>query len=272
MSVGVSAHAQDFASAPAAQQAQTTVDSATISARLERLPITRRIFWTRNIIGAATFFDGYTVICIAYAMPLLVKEWGLNPNETGMILSAGYLGQVLGAIFFGWLAERIGRLKVLLFTILLFVSMDVACLFATGAAIMITLRFIQGIGTGGEVPVASAYINEYIGSRGRGRFFLLYEVMFLLGLVAAGLIARALVPVLPYRSGRLSVPWARAAVPERVTSCSRLFMTKALRASMARGRSLTSGGVTSDNTRPLWSVTRATSQGLMRWPPLANTE
>ena len=32
---------------------------ADISARLERLPITRRVFWTRNIIGAATFFDGY---------------------------------------------------------------------------------------------------------------------------------------------------------------------------------------------------------------------
>ena len=179
-----------------AEASNTTamLDRASISARLERLPITPRVFWTRNIIGAATFFDGYTVICIAYAMPVLVKEWSLSPSETGMILSAGYLGQLIGAIFFGWLAERLGRLKVLLFTILLFVSMDVACLFAAGAATMMVLRFLQGIGTGGEVLVASAYINEYIGSRGRGRFFLLYEVMFLLGLVGAGLIARALVP------------------------------------------------------------------------------
>jgi putative MFS transporter len=38
---------------------------ADISARIERLPITRQVFWTRNIIGAATFFDGYTVIAIA---------------------------------------------------------------------------------------------------------------------------------------------------------------------------------------------------------------
>ena len=48
---------------------------------------------------------------------------------------------------------------------------------------MILFRFLQGIGTGGEVPVASAYINEYIGAKQRGRFFLLYEVMFLVGLV-----------------------------------------------------------------------------------------
>ncbi|MET0170993.1 MAG: MFS transporter, partial [Agrobacterium vaccinii] len=173
---------------------------AEISARLERLPITREVFWARNIVGAATFFDGYTVIAIAYAMPVLVKEWSLTPSQTGLILSMGYLGQLIGAIVFGWLAEKVGRLKVLLFTILLFVSMDVACLFAAGAGMMMAFRFVQGVGTGGEVPVASAYINELIGSKGRGRFFLLYEVMFLLGLVGAGLIGYFLVPVYGWKA------------------------------------------------------------------------
>ncbi|HBK45827.1 MAG TPA: MFS transporter [Xanthomonadaceae bacterium] len=173
---------------------------AKISARLERLPITRQVFWARNIIGAATFFDGYTVIAIAYAMPVLSKEWNLTPGQIGAILSAGYLGQLFGAVFFGWLAERIGRLHVLLFTILLFVSMDIACLFAGGAAAMMAFRFIQGIGTGGEVPVASAYVNELIGSKKRGRFFLLYEVMFLLGLLAAGGIGYFLVPAFGWKA------------------------------------------------------------------------
>ena len=111
-----------------------------------------------------------------------------------MILSFGYLGQLVGAVFFGWLAERIGRLRVLLVTVLVFVSMDIACLFAWGAWSMILFRFVQGIGTGGEVPVASAYINEFIGAKRRGRFFLLYEVLFLVGLVGAGLIGSLLVP------------------------------------------------------------------------------
>ena len=123
---------ESLAAAPQARAGTPFDGQAEISARLERLPITRRVFWTRNIIGAATFFDGYTVIAIAYAMPVLVREWGLNPQQTGWILSVGYLGQLFGAVLFGWLAERHGRLKVLLFTILLFVSMDVACLFATG--------------------------------------------------------------------------------------------------------------------------------------------
>ena len=184
-----------FALAPGAFEAQ-----ARISARLERLPITRQVFWARNIIGAATFFDGYTILAIAYAMPVLVREWRLTPPEVGMILSFGYLGQLAGAVFFGWLAERIGRLRVLLVTVLVFVSMDIACLFAWGAWSMILFRFVQGIGTGGEVPVASAYINEFIGAKRRGRFFLLYEALFLVGLVGAGLIGSLLVPAYGWRA------------------------------------------------------------------------
>lgn len=229
------AHTLAPTGAPAASRASTSAaiphEQAEISARLERLPITPRVFWTRNIIGAATFFDGYTVIAIAYAMPVLVREWNLDPQQTGAILSMGYVGQLFGAVLFGWLAERLGRLKVLLFTILLFVSMDVACLFATGALMMMVFRFIQGIGTGGEVPVASAYINEYIGSHGRGRFFLLYEVMFLFGLVGAGLIARALVPVYGWQ-----VMFAVGLVPAIILLPLRFFMKESPRWLASKGR------------------------------------
>src|SRR4051812_49471305 len=78
--------------------------------------------------------------------------------------------------------------------------MDVACLFAWSGASMLVFRFLQGIGTGGEVPVASAYINEFIGARKRGRFFLLYEVIFPVGLLFAGLAGYFLVPVYGWRA------------------------------------------------------------------------
>ena len=134
-------------------------------------------------------------------------------------------------MFFGWLAERLGRLRILLFTILLFVSMDIACLFAWGAGSMMLFRFVQGIGTGGEVPVASAYINEYIGSKGRGRFFLLYEVMFLFGLVGAGLIARALVPIFGWK-----VMFLVGLVPALILIPLRFFMKESPRWLASKGR------------------------------------
>ncbi|MCP3387735.1 MFS transporter [Bradyrhizobium sp. CCGB12] len=171
-----------------------------IAARLDRLPVTRRLSIIRIVIGAATFFDAYTVLAIAFAMPVLVREWSLSPAEVGAILSLGYVGQLIGAVFFGWLAERIGRIKVLWITITLFVGMDIACLFATGAVSMMLCRFVQGIGTGGEVPVASAYVNEMIGSRKRGRFFLLYEVIFPVGLMFAGVVGYFLVPLYGWRA------------------------------------------------------------------------
>jgi len=71
-----------------------------ISARIERLPITRKLSLIRVIIGAATFFDAYTVLAIAFAMPVLSREWQLTPSQIGMILSCGYLGQMVGAVFF----------------------------------------------------------------------------------------------------------------------------------------------------------------------------
>jgi putative MFS transporter len=174
--------------------------NAALVARLERIPVTRRLLMIRIIIGAATFFDAYTVLVIAFAMPQLVTQWGLTPGWVAMILSAGYVGQFVGAILFGWVAEKIGRLPTLLITIVVFVSMDIACLFAWNGASILVFRFLQGIGTGGEVPVASAYINEFIGARKRGRFFLLYEVIFPVGLLFAGLAGYFLVPVYGWRA------------------------------------------------------------------------
>jgi MFS transporter, putative metabolite:H+ symporter len=185
---------------PQAAMPDSSHTAESISARLERLPVTRQLLTIRLVIGTATFFDAYTVLAIAFAMPVLVREWKLSPSEVGMILSFGYLGQLLGAVVAGWLAERIGRVRVLWLTITLFVGMDIACLFATGATSMIVYRFVQGIGTGGEIPVASAYVNEMIGAGKRGRFFLLYEVIFPVGLMFAGAIGYFLVPVYGWKA------------------------------------------------------------------------
>ena len=72
------------------------------------------------------------------------------------------------------------------------------------------------------------------------------------------------VPVLPYKSGRFKAAWAEAAVPERVTSCSKLSITKALRASITRADSFKAGAWVTTSTLPFCSVTRLISQGLTR--------
>jgi putative MFS transporter len=205
--------------------------NAHIVARLERLPVTPRLLLIRVIVGIATFFDAYTVLAIAFAMPQLVTEWKLTPTEVGLIISAGYVGQLLGAVVFGSLAERIGRLKTLFITIVLFVSMDISCLFAWSGLSMMAFRFMQGVGTGGEVPVATAYINEFIGAEKRGRFFLLYEVIFPIGLMFAGMAGYFLVPIYGWKA-----MFVVGLVPSVLTIPLRWFMPESPRWLASKGR------------------------------------
>ncbi len=166
-----------------------------IAARLERLPMTGLKVWSRLLLGTATFFDAYAVLAIAYALPVLVRDWHLAPAAIGYIISSSFAGQFIGALFFGWLAEKKGRLYTANLTILVFALMSIACIFAWDATSLAALRFLQGIGLGGEVPVAGAYINEVVGARGRGRFFVLYEMAFSLGLLGASAVGYWLVPI-----------------------------------------------------------------------------
>jgi MFS transporter, putative metabolite:H+ symporter len=168
--------------------------AAMLIARIERLP---RTFWyvkARMIVGTATFFDGFDAITIAYVLPVLIGMWKLAPGQIGLLISSGYIGQIAGAILFGWLGDKWGRIPTLALAIGLFGITSLACAFAWDYNSLFVFRTIQGIGLGGEVPVAASYITEMAKARGRGRFFLLYECVFAVGLLTASLLGLWLVP------------------------------------------------------------------------------
>ena len=105
----------------------------------------------------------------------------------------------MGALFFGWLAGRIGRRKTILLTTMFY---GVCSLLVAGAwdfNSLLWLRVLQGIGLGGEVPVASAYLSEWIPAQARGRYVALFEVTAPLGILAAGLLGAWVVPEFGWR-------------------------------------------------------------------------
>lgn len=207
-------------------------------ARLERLPLSRSLVMVRVIVGLATLFDGFETLAIAFVMPVLITEWHLSPAEVGAIISIGYIGQLVGALFFGWLAERWGRLNCLLITVSIFTAMSLSCVFAWSGTALMVFRFIQGIGTGGEVPVASAYINEFIGAKKRGKFFLLYEVLFPIGLMMAALIGYFIVPAFGWRA-----MFIIGVIPALLTIPLRFFLPESPRWLINRGRIAEAGAV-----------------------------
>jgi len=168
--------------------------AADVVARIERLPMSAWHVKARVIIGVATFFDAFDALAIAFVLPVLVPLWKLTGPQIGFMISAGYLGQLAGALFFSWVAQRFGRVRALVWSILVLSIMSVACASAWDYQSLLIFRTLQGLGLGGEVPIAAVYISEITRAKGRGRFVLLYELIFPIGLVGAGLLARFIVP------------------------------------------------------------------------------
>jgi len=140
----------------------------------------------RLIVGAATLFDGVDTLVIAYALPVLTAAWHLSSQKAGILISAGYVGQLIGGVCFGWLADRIGRVSTIRYTIAIYAALSLICALSWSYSSLLVFRVLQGLGLGGEVPVAATYINEFAKARTRGRFFLLYEQAYSAGrLVAA---------------------------------------------------------------------------------------
>ena len=168
-------------------------------ARLERVPFSRWHLRARVIMGSATFFDAFDALSLAFVLPVLVRLWGITPVEIGWLISAGYLGQFVGALVFGSMAERYGRIRSAAGATALMSVMSLACALAGNFPALLALRLVQGIGVGGEMPVAAVYINELSKAKGRGRFFLLYEMIFPVGLMMTGQIGAFVVPALGWQ-------------------------------------------------------------------------
>jgi sugar phosphate permease len=134
----------------------------TIAARLERLPYSRWHVGITVILGVAIFFDSFDSLAIAYVLPVVIRDWSIAPEKVGALLSIANFGQAVGAFAFGWIAERVGRVPAVRITIALYAVMSFACAFAQSYDQLFWFRFVEGIGLGGEIPVASSYISEIL--------------------------------------------------------------------------------------------------------------
>ena len=172
---------------------------ADIVGRIERMPMSGWHTRVRVIIGIATFFDAFDALMIGYVLPILVPQWHLTGPQIGLMVSAGFAGQMVASVFFGVLAERFGRIRVLAAATALFGLMSCACAFAWDYNSLLIFRTIQGFGIGAEVPIAMTYISELAKAANRGRFVVLYELIFPIGLVCSVLVGWLVVPVLGWR-------------------------------------------------------------------------
>jgi putative MFS transporter len=190
-------------------------------ARLERVPFSRWHAKARIIVGSATFFDAFNALSLAFALPVLIRLWHITPAQSGLLISSSYVGQLVGALLFSWLAERFGRIRSAAAATALMSVVSLGCAAAGSFPALLAYRMIQGIGVGGEMPVAAAYISELSKARGRGKFFMLYEMIFPIGLMATSQTGAWVVPAFGWRAmfliggiPGLIVTWLLLRLPE----------------------------------------------------------
>jgi putative MFS transporter len=169
-------------------------DMRHVVARLERLPYCSWHLKMRLIICTAWFFDAFDSIAIAVVLPPLIGLWHLTPPDIGSLIGVGFAGQLVGAVAFGWIAEYWGRRRSMLATLMIFSLGALACAAARTYDELWWLRFVQGIGLGGEIPLMAAYVNEFAKAKGRGRFSLSIQVLFSVGLMVVALVGAYVVP------------------------------------------------------------------------------
>ena len=138
--------------------------------------------------------DGFDVASVGYVAPLLKAQWSLSPAQLGPIFGAGLFGLTVGSFLFGPLADRIGRKRVIVLSLVLFGAGSLACAYAPSPWWLIVLRFLTGAGLGGAMPNAITLSSEFSPARNRALMVTLMFSGFTIGLAFGGAVAALLIP------------------------------------------------------------------------------
>ncbi|MGK9484459.1 MFS transporter [Bacillus tropicus] len=147
-----------------------------------------------GIAGLGWLFDAMDVGMLSFVMVALQKDWGLSTQEMGWIGSINSIGMAVGALVFGILSDKIGRKSVFIITLLLFSIGSGLTALTTTLAMFLILRFLIGMGLGGELPVASTLVSESVEAHERGKIVVLLESFWAGGWLIAALISYFVIP------------------------------------------------------------------------------
>ncbi len=163
------------------------VVASTIPARLDRLPWSA---WHRVVIvalGITWILDGLEASLVANLGPALEdpRALGLTPSTVGIANSTYLAGQIAGALVFGHLTDRLGRKRLFLVTLAVYLVATALSGAAPTFATFLVLRFFAGTGIGGEYSAINSAIDEIVPARLRGRIDLSVNGSYWVG-VASG--------------------------------------------------------------------------------------
>jgi MFS family permease len=170
----------DTSARPAVAETAIATD---VPARLDRLPWSRFHTLVVVALGVTWILDGLEVTLAGSVSGALKESPALRftNTEIGMAGAAYIAGAVLGALFFGWLTDRLGRKKLFTITLLVYLVATAATAFSWSFASFLVFRFFTGMGIGGEYTAINSTIQELVPARVRGWVDLVINGSFWVG-------------------------------------------------------------------------------------------
>ena len=229
-----------------------------IPARLDRLPWSRFHTLVVAALGVTWILDGLevtlagTVAGALKASPVLQ----FSNADVGFAAAAYLAGAVSGALFFGWLTDRLGRKKLFFITLVVYLAATAATAFSWNLWSFVLFRFLTGAGIGGEYAAINSTIQELIPARVRGWTDLVINGSFWIGAALGALGAIVLLDpavIDPEYGWRLA--FLIGALMAVVIFFMRLWLPESPRWLMTHGRALEADRVVAAIERQVYGAT-----------------
>ncbi|HEY2548727.1 MAG TPA: MFS transporter [Candidatus Acidoferrum sp.] len=195
--------------------------------------------------GLGWMLDAMDVMLYSLVLAFLIREFAMDTRTAGLLNSLTLIASGIGGLLFGVLADRIGRIRALMASILVYALASAACGFSHTIPQLATFRFILGLGMGGEWTTGAALIAETWRAEHRGKALGFMQSAYAIGEAIAALVVALILPHFGWRPvffvGVLPaflVFWIQGRVPE-----PELWKQRAARKEKAPFRKLLDGAV-----------------------------
>jgi MFS family permease len=156
----------------------------------------------RRALLAAAFgwmLDSFDVMLYAMVLAALMADLGMTKATAGLLGSLTLVASAVGGLVFGVLADRLGRRKALMASILIYSVFTAACGLATGVVMLAVFRIFLGLGMGGEWASGAALVSETWPAEHRGKALGIVQSSWAVGYAAAAAVAALILPIWGWR-------------------------------------------------------------------------
>lgn len=171
-----------------------------IAGRLERIPVCsmhwkqwlcHEICWILGSVGLGT---------TTFTLTNIAAEYGFSTSTKGLVATIVYIGMFIGATLSGYLADKIGRRKMLITACAMWGATSLLIALTNNQALFWALRFLLGVGMGAHYPCTQSMLAELFPAKARGRSICLLEGGYPLACIVAGLYGWLIQMVAPWRT------------------------------------------------------------------------